>query len=115
MKKIVSFLIISAVFAPLFAFAAAEGIKSYLNDIHVIINQLLLLSVAAALLVFFWGLVKFIGKAGDQKSHEAGRSLMVWGTIALFIMATIGGILYYIGQDLNIKADTPIPVTTFSG
>ncbi len=50
----------------------------------------------AALLVFFWGLVKFIWKSGDEASHEEGKNLMKWGIIALFIMVSYVSIVQFL-------------------
>ena len=97
---------------PLSAFAAFPGIKEYLVDIRGIINTLIVIAVGAAVAVFFWGLVKFIAKAADSKSHEEGRSLMVWGSIALFVIASIGGIIWFIQSQLGIYGN-PIPEPTF--
>lgn len=70
-----------------------------------IINALLPIAVGLALLAFFWGLAKFIyntGK-GDTAAVETGRSLMVWGIIALFVIVSIWGIIAFIGRELNIN------------
>ena len=47
-----------------------------------------------ALIIFFVGLVKFIGSAGSTKSQKEGYVLMVWGLIALFVIFSIQGILW---------------------
>jgi len=57
--------------------------------------------IGLALLVFFKGLIAFIAKSGDAKSHEEGRSLMIWGVIALFIMVSVFGILRFFYGDLG--------------
>jgi hypothetical protein len=57
--------------------------------------------VGIAVLVFFKGLIQFIAKSGDAKTHEAGRSLMIWGVIALFIMVSVFGILRIFYSDLG--------------
>lgn len=57
--------------------------------------------VGIAVLVFFKGLIQFIAKSGDSKSHEAGRSLMIWGVIAIFIMVSVFGILRFFYTDLG--------------
>lgn len=49
-----------------------------------------------ALLVFIWGLVKFISRTGgDEKAVTEGKKLMIWGLVALFIMVSIWGILRF--------------------
>jgi hypothetical protein len=74
--------------------------KSLVVFVIDIINPLLYIIAGLALLAFFWGLVKFISRAGDEKSHAEGKSLMVWGLIALFVMVSVYGILRFFYSDL---------------
>ena len=46
-----------------------------------------------ALLVFFWGVVKFIFNAGDEEKRREGKKFMLWGIIALFVMVSLWGIV----------------------
>ncbi len=55
-----------------------------------------------ALLAFFWGLAKFILNPGNEAAVKEGRNLMVWGTIALFIMVSIFGILRFMSGELGL-------------
>lgn len=63
-----------------------------------------------AFLVFVWGLAKFIGKAGDAKSHEEGKNLMKWGIIALFIMLSFWGILEFFYRDFGFQRPFGFPL-----
>ena len=57
-----------------------------------------------ALLVFIWGLVKFISRVGgDEKAVTEGKKLMIWGLIALFIMISIWGILRFFSASLGFR------------
>ncbi len=58
-----------------------------------------------SLLVFIWGLVKFIMKAGDAKSHEEGIALMKWGLIALFVMLSFSAIIAFFYGDFGFLPD----------
>lgn len=58
---------------------------------------------ALALLVFFWGLVKYIVKADDEKAKESGRNIMVWGVIALFVMFSIFGLVRFLQGSFGIN------------
>ena len=74
-----------------------------------LINIALPILVAIALLVFFWGLVKFISRVGgDEKAVEEGRNTMIWGIIALFVMISVWGIIYFVKRELYIP-DTILP------
>lgn len=68
-----------------------------------LINITLPVLVALALVVFFKGLVAFISKAGDAKSHAEGRNLMIWGLVALFVMVSIFGILRMFYSDFRFR------------
>jgi hypothetical protein len=64
-----------------------------------LVDRSIILVAAIALLVFFWGLVKYIRKAGEGDVKE-GRDLMVWGTIALFVMVSVWGLVRFIQGEL---------------
>lgn len=79
-------------------------INNFSDLIHLIvgyIQQLLPILAGIALLVFFWGLAVFIKNSGDAKSHEQGRSFMIWGVIGLFILLSFMGILQLFYSDLG--------------
>lgn len=55
-----------------------------------------------ALLVFFWGLAKFIFKVGeDEKAVADGKNLMKWGIIALFVLVSFWSIILLVYQDVG--------------
>lgn len=63
--------------------------------VTIIINPLLALLFAAALLVFVWGLVEFLWGIGQgQADKEKGRNHMIWGIVGLFIMTVATGLVY---------------------
>ena len=66
-----------------------------------LIKPLLAVLVGIALLVFFKGLIAFIAKSGDAKTHTDGRNLMIWGVIALFVMISFVGIIRLFYSDLG--------------
>ena len=77
--------------------------KSLMSFAVGIVNSLTILMGAIALFVFFKGLVSFIAKAGDTKSHAEGKSLMIWGIVALFVMVSVFGILRFFYSDLGFN------------
>lgn len=98
---------------PLVSFAAFGGIEAYIKDIGRLVQILTVLMAGIALLVFFWGLVKFITKAGDEAALEEGRRLMLWGVIALFVMVSVWGIILFIQTNLNIFGGGTPPIPQF--
>ena len=105
---------------PLVAFAVLDGVRGLLAQIVAIVNILIPLVMALAVLAFFWGLVKFLwGGVGDAagKEKQNGRSLMIYGIIALFVMVAVWGIIQFIARNLGIGTGgsiTPPTVNTLS-
>lgn len=87
---------------PLVSSAAFGDIQNLIKDVGNLVRTLTVLMAGVALLVFFWGLVKFIMKAGDESALEEGRRLMLWGVIALFVMVSVWGLILFIQTNLNI-------------
>ena len=63
------------------------------NLVNVIVNPLIQLMFAAALVVFMWGIIEYIRGAGNPESREQGTKHIVWGLVGLFIMVGVYGIL----------------------
>jgi|SRR3989338_322212 len=90
------------------------GIKDLIIAVGGLINPLIVILVGAALLVFFWGLAKFIFRVGgDEKAVEGGKRLMIWGLIALFIMISVWGIIRFMQNALLLplpSGNSPIDI-----
>ncbi len=76
---------------------------SSISQIGNIITMLLPITVAAALLFFFYGLAKFVLAAGDDDAREEGKKVMIWGVVALFVMVSVWGLVEFLGSILNIR------------
>jgi hypothetical protein len=98
---------ILAVFAtPAFAFAESPDF-SYLDDavtsIGLLVGKLIPILIALGLLFFIWGLVQFIMAGGDDAAKEKGKSHMVWGIIALFVMISVWGIVGLLSEITGVE------------
>jgi hypothetical protein len=80
---------------------ALQPIVNIIQAVGAIVNLLIPIVIAVALLVFFWGLVKYIRGAG--KSAAAGRSIMIAGLVSLFIMVSVWGIVHLAQGALGIN------------
>lgn len=77
--------------------------QALITESRGLVNYSIKLMLAAALLVFLWGLAKFVFKLGGGEAKvEEGRNMMVWGLIALFVMASVWGLVKFIAGNLNI-------------
>lgn len=51
-----------------------------------ILNPLITLLFAIALIVFVWGLVRFIAKGGDEEVRTTAKRHILYGLLGMFIM-----------------------------
>jgi hypothetical protein len=103
MKKIIGG--VAAFALPMLAFAQGpqlSNLEQFVRSIGRLINLLLPIVVALALLAFFWGLAQFIFAAGDEEAKKKGKQTMIWGVVALFIMVSVWGLVGFIGSALGI-------------
>lgn len=82
------------------AIAAAQNVTTALLRISDIINILIPLLIALALVVFFWGLVKYIWSSGE--GHAEGQKVMIAGLVSLFIMVSVFGIIRLVGDTFGV-------------
>src|SRR3989344_9085075 len=110
MKKVI---LVTLAFAPVLAFAQQlAGIERLVGSIGRVVGLALPIVVAIALLAFFWGLVKFIFAQGNEEAKGEGKKIMLWGLIALFIAASIWGLVTFARTSLGVGSETEIIVPT---
>ena len=102
MKKLA--LTIGALALPLTSFAALGNIDSLVTDVGNIINKIIPIMFALALLGFFYGLVRYI--FGKEDDKDAAKKTMIWGVVALFVMASVWGLVTFIGTAVGVNQDT---------
>ena len=74
---------------PALAFAQANGENAqtfWNNIVNNILNPIIELLVAAAFVVFVWGVVDFIRGADDSEKRSTGQQHMIWGIVGLIII-----------------------------
>jgi len=104
MKKVIAAASVSLL--PLFAFAQdLSGIQTIVESIGNIISTLIPIVFAIILLVFFWGLARYVLAAGDEEQKVQGRKLMVGGVIALFVAASVWGIVIFVQNIVGINSN----------
>ena len=73
----------------------------------VIINPIILLMFAFALVYFLYGVFEFVRDADSEDGREKGRQAIMWGVIGMFIMIACFGIIRVVLNTFII----PIPST----
>src|SRR5690242_2048617 len=93
MKKIFTFTTFVVLSYPITTFAAFGGIKTLLTDFGHLVGLAIPIAFGLALLFFFYGIARFMLVANDPKAKEQGRSMMIYGVIALFVISSVWGLV----------------------
>jgi NADH:ubiquinone oxidoreductase subunit 2 (subunit N) len=81
------------------------SVVGLLNRINAaILNPLIILAFAIALLVFFWGIFQFISSETADNKREEGKKKILWGIFGMFIMVSAYGLIYLILATFSIDA-----------
>lgn len=72
-----------------------------------ILQPLIALIVAIAVVGFLWGVSKYILHGGDEAKRTEGTHMMIYGVVVLFIMVSVWGFVTILQQ--TFFGATPIP------
>lgn len=88
-------------FSPNIAHASLDTFLTKLNS--QIVNPLIQLLFAVAIIYFLYGVFKMIMNPDNEEVRTEARSHMIWGVIGLVIMMGVWGILNVILATLHIE------------
>jgi uncharacterized membrane protein YidH (DUF202 family) len=78
---------------------ASESLDQFMNNVDkLIINPLILLLFALAVVYFLYGLVEFILNGENEEKKTTGKMHMLWGVIGITIMM---GVFFLMNLILN--------------
>ncbi|MFA5831711.1 MAG: hypothetical protein WC878_07860 [Candidatus Paceibacterota bacterium] len=90
-----------AFFAPSFAFAEGGSLSALVPKIGDIVNQLIPILSSVVVLVFFYGLIKYVLSAGDDDASKKARGYMIRGILGMFVLVTIWGIIGFMQNTIG--------------
>jgi len=79
-----------------------------------IMNALVPLLFGIALLIFLWGVIKYISQGGDPKARAEGRNFIIFGIIGFAIMMTVWGLALLVKNTFFPGAPTSLPAGSSS-
>lgn len=91
------------------ALAGAVTLFDWLAILSTLFNGIIGLFIVLAIVVFFWGLIRYIfNREGGEKEGAEGAQLMVWGIIAIFVMVSIWGIIGLLRSTFRVTDNAAI-------
>ena len=89
-----------------------QGIIGLIKFANTALNDIMVLFITLAIVVFFWGLIMYIFKAGEERAN--GLATIFYAIIAIFIMVSIWGVIHLLqatfGVNNSNSAETPAQI-----
>jgi len=105
--KVAGFIVL---LTPTLTFALASTFKGVICDVVGLLQILVPILFGLALILFFWGLSKFIiNSSGNEKELQTGKNYMYWGIIAMFVLFTFRAIIGLVTNDLGFGDAKALP------
>ena len=107
MRKIIgSSAILGTALLALPALAGAATLLDTLALANTFLNALIGLFITLAIVVFFWGLIRYILAAGEDKKNAL--QIMFYGVITIFVMVSIWGIIRLLQSTFKVTSTDPV-------
>ncbi len=100
--------VVGVALLPAFALAQEGGVNpsitvsGILGRIHSVMQIIVPIIMTLALLYFLWGLSKYVLGAGNDEAQKEGRSMIIHGIIALFVMAAVWGLVAVLSRSVGV-------------
>jgi len=95
MKKVVKIVAGSLWALPFMAFAQTSNlnyISTLIDDANGLLDQLVVLLIALAVVWFIWNVIKYTMSDDEEKKGQA-KGQMIWGIIAIAVIVSIWGLV----------------------
>jgi hypothetical protein len=68
-----------------------------------LIKSIVPLLFTLAVVGFIWGIIQYFLNPDNEEKRKAGKSFMIWGLIALFVMVSIWGLVGVLSNTFGIN------------
>lgn len=87
--------------------AFAKTIEDVIGVVSDILNVLVPFLIAIAVVVFLYGVIKYVTAGGDEAKRTEGRNTMIYGIIGLFVMVAVWGLVNILIETFELDTATP--------
>ncbi len=91
-----------------------ELVQGALQILNIIVTILFVVAIA----VFGWGIIKLIASAGDPEKRKEAKGILIWGVIAIAVLALLFGLVQYLSTVFGVDEGTlqiDVPTVTPGG
>ena len=106
MKKIKKYIPVILTFTPFFALA--QNAEDIITRIMSVLNVVVPLLIAVAVVIFLYGVIKYITAGGDEEKRKESRNVMIYGIVGLFVMVAVWGLVNVLISTFGLETTVPI-------
>ncbi len=106
MKKFLGSLALLLLPGLLFAQALDLSNGDFLTGISSFINKLIPFVIGVAVLVFIFGLLRYVTAGGDPDKIKEARNTIILGIVIIFIMTSVWGLVRILSNTIGLNNNT---------
>ncbi|MHB1316834.1 MAG: hypothetical protein ACYCZW_03180 [Minisyncoccota bacterium] len=91
------------------------NVTGFVNQAKAILALLIPMAFGLAIIYFFYGVANYISSAGNPEKAKEGKSIMIYGVIAIAVMASVYGLVTYLQNAVGVTGGGTITVPTVPG
>jgi len=76
-----------------------------------ILNPAMDLLIAAAVILFLYGVIKYVSGGDDEAKRKEAKNYIVYGIIGLFVMVSVWGLVNLLAGTFSLNPAIPRPAT----
>lgn len=102
MEKLKKFIPLGAMLIPFVALAQTT-LQAIIQTLINVVNLVVPLLIGIALIVFIWGVIKYITAGGDEAKRTEARNTILYGVIGLFAIIAVWGLVKVLSTTFGIE------------
>jgi len=95
-----------------FVAEAEVSVKSLITKASGLVADIIILLMMVAVVVFIWGVVRFIAAGGSSEKIKTAKGLIIWGLVGLFVLFSFLGIIKILQNTVFEDEPSPSPIQT---
>ncbi len=99
--RLLTYASIASLLLPVVTFA--QNIQSLFLLFSNLLNALIGMLITVAIVVFFWGLIRYLLHDGASEDAHKGVYQMIWGIVAIFVMVSIWGLIALLQRTFGVE------------
>ena len=85
--------------------ASAVAVTNFATLVDWAANAIAVLAyliISLAVLVFMWGVFKYLASGGDEEARKTGRTYIVWGIVSIAVIISVWGLVRILANSFGL-------------